>query len=220
MNKTTINLNLTEEDDVFKDIKWLFFDVGSTIVDEHLAYEHRMQEIADLAGIPYDSVYETAMKFYKQNKKGDLETTKLLDVKMPKWHKEDELLYADASKCLNFLSGKYKIGIIANQSLGTKERLEEHGILQYIDLVIASAEEGVAKPDRRIFEIALERACCKAQEAIMIGDRIDNDIIPAKSIGMYTIWIKQGFGQYWNVIQEDEKADLVVRNLTEICNIL
>lgn len=205
---------------MFRDIKWLFFDVGSTIVDEHLAYEHRMQEIADLAGIPYDSVYEIAMKFYKQNKRGDLETAKLLDVKLPKWHKEDELLYADSFKSLNFLSGKYKIGIVANQSLGTKERLEEHGILQYIDLVIASAEEGVAKPDRRIFEIALERACCKAQEAIMIGDRIDNDIIPAKSIGMYTIWIKQGFGQYWNVMQDDEKADLVVRNLTEICNIL
>lgn len=39
-------------------------------------------------------------------------------------------LYADALGCLKSLSAKYKIGIIANQSLGTKERLEEHGILQ------------------------------------------------------------------------------------------
>lgn len=211
---------LIENSEMFRNIKWLFFDVGSTIVDEHLAYEHRLQEIADSAKIPYDNVYETAMKFYKQNKKGDLETAKLLGVKLTKWHTEDELLYADALGCLKSLSAKYKIGIIANQSLGTKKRLEEHKILKYIDLVIASAEEGVAKPDKRIFEIALERACCKAQEAIMIGDRIDNDIIPAKSLGMHTIWIKQGFGQYWNITNEDEKADCVVRNLTEISTIL
>ena len=37
-----------------------------------------------------------------------------------------------------------------------KERLQQHGILQYIDLVIASAEEGVAKPDEKIFKIDWE----------------------------------------------------------------
>ena len=127
---------------MLKGINWLFFDVGSTIVDEHLAYEHRLREIANLANVTYSSVYETAMTFYKQNKKGDLETAKLLGINLPKWHKEDEILYSDATKCLEILSSRYKIGIIANQSLGTKERLEQHGILQYIDLVIASAEEG------------------------------------------------------------------------------
>ena len=54
----------------------------------------------------------------------------------------------------------------------------------------------------------------------MIGDRIDNDIIPAKRMGMNTIWIKQGFGQYWNIKEEIEKADFVINNLTELCNLL
>lgn len=139
---------------MFENIKWLFFDVGSTIVDEHLAYEHRIREIADLANTTYSSVYETAMKFYKQNKKGDLETAKLLGVKLTKWHN------------------------------------------------------------------ALERSNCKPNNAVMIGDRIDNDIIPAKLLGMHTIWIKQGFRQYWNITQEVEKADCVVYSLMEICNIL
>lgn len=205
---------------MFENIKWIFFDVGSTIVDEHIAYEHRMREIANLANTTYSSVYEMAMDFYRQNKKGDLEVAKLLGVDLTKWHKEDEILYDDAAKCLEILSSRYKIGIIANQSLGTKERLEKHGVLQYIDLVIASAEEGVAKPNKKIFEIALERANCKPNNAIMIGDRIDNDIIPSKLLGMHTIWIKQGFGQYWNITQENEKADYVVHSLMEICNIL
>ena len=205
---------------MFENIKWLFFDVGSTLVDEHLAYEHRMREMADLANTTYSSVYETAMTFYKQNKKGDLETAKLLGVELPKWHKEDEILYSDTTKCLEILSGRYKIGIIANQSLGTKARLEQHGILQYIDLVIASAEEGVAKPDKRIFEIALNRSNCQPGESVMIGDRIDNDIVPAKRMGMHTIWIKQGYGQYWDITDEVEKADCTVHSLMEICNVL
>ena len=54
----------------------------------------------------------------------------------------------------------------------------------------------------------------------MIGDRIDNDIIPAKRMGMNTIWIKQGFGQYWNIKEEIEKPDFVINNLTELCNLL
>lgn len=205
---------------MFKNIEWIFFDVGSTIIDEHIAYEHRMREIADSAKTTYRSVYETAMTFYKQNKKGDLETAKLLGVELTKWHKEDEILYGDASKCLEILSSRYEIGIIANQSLGTRQRLEQHGVLRYIDLVIASAEEGVAKPDKKIFEIALERANCKPDNAIMIGDRIDNDIIPAKLLGMHTIWIKQGFGQYFNITEDVEKADYVVHSLMDICNIL
>ena len=54
-------------------IEWVFFDVGSTLVDESLAYENRMRIIAQRAGVTYEYVYETAIKYYKQNKKGDLE---------------------------------------------------------------------------------------------------------------------------------------------------
>lgn len=205
---------------MFKDIQWLFFDIGSTLVDEHIAYEHRFKDMADLANVEYEQVYNQAIEIYKQNKKGDLELAKQLGVQPTKWHNEDEILYQDTARCLELLSSKFKIGIIANQELGTKERLEKYGILQYIDLVIASAEEGVAKPDRRIFEIALQRSDCKPSEVLMIGDRIDNDIVPAKLLGMHTIWIKQGFGQYWNIQGEDEKPDYIVNHMKEICDVL
>lgn len=205
---------------MFKEIKWLFFDVGSTIMNEQLAYEHRMRDMANSANISFEKVYEMAMAYYKLNKKGDLEVARELGVALPKWYKEDEFLYDDAIQCFEILSKKYKIGIIANQSLGTEERLGNQGILKYINLIVASAEEGVAKPDRRLFEIALERSNCEPVNSIMIGDRIDNDIIPAKRMGMNTIWIKQGFGQYWNIKEEIEKPDFVVNNLTELCHLL
>lgn len=205
---------------MFNYIKWLFFDVGSTIMNEQIAYEHRMRDIAGLANISFEEAYKIAIEYYKQNKKGDLETAGQLGVALPEWHKEDEFLYDDAMHCFEMLSKKYKIGIIANQALGTEERLRNHGILKYINLVVASAEEGVSKPDKRIFEIALSRAICKPQHAVMVGDRIDNDIIPAKALGMKTIWIKQGFGKYWNILSEREQADYEVNKLSEILEIV
>jgi 8-oxo-dGTP diphosphatase len=203
-----------------KNIKWIFFDVGSTLVDESKVYEDRMRKIAKIANVEYKYIYDTAIEFYKENKKGDLEITKKLNVELPNWKHEYEMLYNDTKICLKTLSEKYKIGIIANQTLGTAKRLEDFGILQYIDLVIASAEESVAKPDRRIFEIALNRANCIPEQSVMIGDRIDNDIIPAKAIGMKTIWIKQGFGKYWNISNENERADYEVDSLEKILTAL
>lgn len=50
----------------------------------------------------------------------------------------------------------------------------------------------------------------------MIGDRVDNDIVPGKRIGMKTIWIKQGFGKYWSISNQEEQADYEVNNLTKL----
>lgn len=114
---------------------------------------------------------------------------------------------------------KDTVGVIANQSAGTEKRLESCGLMKYIQLVVASAEEGVAKPDKRIFDIALKRAGCSPSEAVMIGDRVDNDIISAKEMGMMTIWVRQGFGKYWTISDKSEKADFTVDNLSELLDI-
>lgn len=205
---------------MFHNIEWLFFDVGSTLVDEHLAYEHRFREIADCAGISFDQVKDQALSFYRNNQKGDLEAAKQLGVKLSAWPVEYEKPYADAVQCLAYLHQKYAIGIIANQLAGTSTRLERYGLLPFIDLVVASAEEGIAKPDPRIFELALSRSGCRPEHAVMIGDRIDNDIIPAKRTGMHTIWIRQGFGQYWKITTPEEEPDFAVSCLLDLCNIL
>ena len=201
-------------------IKWLFFDIGSTLADESLAYEEIYRKIAKAANKTYDFVYEKALEYYKQNKRGDKEVSKLLGVEKPIWEPQYERLYDDAKECLERLSRKYKIGIIANQIPGTAQRLEKFGIRNYFDVIVASAEEGVAKPDRRIFEIALERAKCLADQAAMIGDRIDYDIVPAKKMGMKNIWIKQGMGKYWTFFDESERPDYEATSLSELLGVL
>lgn len=203
---------------MFNNIQWIFFDVGSTLMDESKVYDRRIREMAEKAKTSYDEIYNRMIEFYKQNKKGDLEVARELGIDKPKWHVEDEELYPEAEQCLKVLALSYKIGIIANQSLGTADRLKEKGILRYIDLVIASAEEGVSKPDLQIFDLALKRAHCTAERAVMVGDRLDNDIAPAKALGMKTIWIKQGFGRFSVPGSEEETADFEADNLLDIIN--
>lgn len=205
---------------MLNNIEWIFFDVGSTLVDESKAYQHRIKDMITGTDIDYRKFYDTMIAFYRQNKKGDFETAKQYGLILPEWHTEDEVLYPETAKCLKYLSSKYKIGVIANQVLGTKDRLKAFEILTYIDLVVASAEERIAKPDIRIFNLALKRAECSPQNAIMVGDRLDNDIAPANILGMKTIWIKQGFGRYFTPQTEMEKADYTVDNLNELCCLL
>lgn len=197
-------------------IRWIFFDMGSTLIDESLAIEHRIREVIEGTDITYEQFTEKKVFFAKQNKPADLETIRFFGLTKTPWHKEDERLYPDAEECLSRLHRHYKIGIIANQSYGSKERLRRFGILEYIDLIVASAEEGVAKPDRRIFERALERAGCRSEEAVMVGDRLDNDIVPANGIGMFTVWIRQGNWKDACPREESEQPDRVVDSLREL----
>lgn len=117
------------------------------------------------------------------------------------------------------LYGRYNLGIIANQSAGTGERLVQFGIREYFDVIVSSAEEGVSKPDKRIFELALQRADCTAEEACMVGDRLDNDIVPAAELGMSTVWVRQGWFGMGNVDLARFKPDFTVYRISEVTDI-
>lgn len=198
-------------------IKWIFFDMGSTLIDESLALEHRIRDVIAGTDITCEQFREKMVFFARQNQPADLAAIKFFGLKKTPWHKEEERLYPDTLQCLETIHKRFQTGIIANQSPGSKERLGRFGILQYIDLLIVSAEEGVEKPDRRIFELALERAGCRPEEAVMVGDRLDNDIVPANEMGMYTVWIRQGSWKYACPGAGMEQPDMRVDSLGELC---
>lgn len=53
----------------------------------------------------------------------------------------------------------------------------------------------------------------------MIGDRLDNDIIPAKKLGMKTIWVRQGFAKFKSVKNELEKTDYIVESIADVVDL-
>lgn len=207
----------------FENAKWLFFDLGYTLIDEHAAHEKRINDCIEYQRkrygriFTYEQIYKEmcrASADYLQQFYGAMEALGI-EEKTP-YPKALEKPFEDAEAVLKTLSAKYSVGIIANQSAGAEERLKKYGLSQYISLCISSAEAGYAKPDSRIFALALNKAKCRAQNAVMIGDRLDNDIFPAKKLGMRTVHIKQGFGAYQTPRSEGYKADITVDNLTDL----
>ena len=202
-------------------IKWIFFDVGSTLVDETEAYNHRAREMISGTGITFKEFDDIRIALAKLGLDGNSAAIKYFGLTKTPWHSEDELPYSDTQSTLAALVDKgYKLGIIANQKLGTKERLDSWGLRQYFDVIATSAEIGYAKPDKEIFEKAFELAKCTAAESMMVGDRLDNDIIPAKSLGMKTVWIKNGLAQHQNIELGEGVADYQIHSLSEILQIL
>ena len=202
-------------------IKWIFFDIGSTLVDETEAYDHRVREMIAGTSITFKEFDDVRIALARQGLDGNSAAIKHFGLTKTTWHSEDEVPYSDARGTLVALIDKgYKLGIIANQKIGTAERLESWGLRQYFDVIAASAEIGYAKPDKEIFEKAFELAGCTAVESIMVGDRLDNDIIPAKAIGMKTVWVKNGLAQYQSAELGEGVADYQIDSLSELLRIL
>lgn len=84
------------------------------------------------------------------------------------------------------------LGLAANQPLTALDRLEEHGIGRYFHHREVSATHGFHKPDPRLFLRACESLGVAPHECVMVGDRIDNDVVPARSLGMYTVLFRTG----------------------------
>jgi HAD superfamily hydrolase (TIGR01549 family) len=90
---------------------------------------------------------------------------------------------------------RVRVGMVTNNEYREQEeKLRFLGLSDVVDPFVVSAQEQVAKPDRRIFDIALERAGAKPTESVMIGDSWRNDVLGARSAGIRPVWFNR-FGQ-------------------------
>lgn len=195
--------------------------MGSTLIDESACSEYRLDHLAKQKNAPSREVLKAMMRANAaKNRLPYKDTAKDLGLETVRWPIHLEKLFPSVPGTLSILSKKYKLGIIANQSGGANERLAEYGIREYFDVIVSSAEAGVSKPSREIFALALECAGCEADEAYMIGDRLDNDIEPAASLGMKTVWVKEGEFAFGNPELISHKPDFTVDSIEEILNIL
>lgn len=197
--------------------KWIFLDVGSTLVDETEAFEHRLRDILPDSGITRERFEEKRLELAQTGADGNNAAIIFFNLVKTPWHSEDETPFEDSAETLEYLKNKgFKLGVIANQPLGTEQRLQKWGLLHYFDVIAASAELGVTKPDVRIFEKAFELAGCTATDSVMVGDRLDNDMIPAKSLGMQTVWIRKGIAAKQNVLLGKDFADFVIDEISDL----
>jgi putative hydrolase of the HAD superfamily len=98
-------------------------------------------------------------------------------------------LFPEAHETLQYLEQKYTLHLISNGFLeSTEMKIGKTDLRRYFQNIIISEVVGVNKPDKAIFEHALQLADAEKHHSIMIGDSIEADIRGALNFGMDAIY--------------------------------
>jgi len=206
-------------------IRWIFFDVGYTLINEDNVWQKRFEEQAQsdearALGLTPEAIRREVEQSTISRKPQYRSFLQKYGLSFPAPYRHElERPYPETVSVLKFLSSRYRLGVIANQSDGLRERLDAWGLLPYFSTFISSWDWQITKPDIRLFQAALDESGCTAHEAVMVGDRLDNDVLPAKSLGMHTVWIRQGFGRLQTPESEAEAPDHEIDSLSELLNL-
>jgi putative hydrolase of the HAD superfamily len=105
------------------------------------------------------------------------------------------------------------IGLAANQPAAVLEKLDRAGIGRYFGYREVSGTLGLRKPDPRLLLKVCEGLGVSPARSIMVGDRIDNDVVPARILGMRTIRFRTGrhTGQQprsWLEVPDEDVSDV------------
>jgi HAD superfamily hydrolase (TIGR01549 family) len=129
-------------------------------------------------------------------------------------------LQPEAARAIRLLAQRHRLATLSNNLLIVNEALKAHGVWRYFLVSGNSAEVGFRKPDPRLFQFVLERAHCRPDEALMVGDRLDNDIIPAKRLGLRTARIRVGWCRAVEPRNREEQPDYEMNSLIELAQFL
>ncbi|MGD9934491.1 MAG: HAD family hydrolase [Dehalococcoidia bacterium] len=102
------------------------------------------------------------------------------------------------------------LGLAANQPATILQEIERAGLAGLFGHREVSGHHGHRKPDVRLFLRACEELGVGPAECVMVGDRIDNDIAPARSLGMKTVLLRSGRHRAQQPRSWDEEPDVTV----------
>ncbi len=200
--------------------RWVCLDVGETLIDETRVWG----TWADVLGIPR----LTFMAALGAAVERGWDYRHVFDmVNAPDWRRHLETverlyggfraddLYADALGAIDGLRDRgFRVAIVANQPASRTSELRALGF--DVEVVAMSEELGVAKPAAAFFERTLALlGGPDPTDVAYVGDRIDNDVVPAAEASMRAVWLRRG---PWGVIPTEapSQAALVVTSLSEL----
>jgi FMN phosphatase YigB (HAD superfamily) len=203
-------------------VDWVIFDLGETLGDETAAWgrwaDHlgipRLTFFAALGAViadrrPHTDVFELFRPGFDFVAEDDRRRAEGMG-----WGYTAEDLYADAIPTLTTLRERgYSLGVMANQP----QAAETFMSTLPVDRFASSAGWGLAKPDPRFFERVAAEVGVAPHRIAYVGDRIDNDVIPARAAGMLAVHLRRG---PWGWIQgqwpEVSHAHLRIDTLAEL----
>jgi len=148
----------------------------------HLVFDSNVAARAVTGEVPEEAIWKYVA-----------ETLRLSDEQLPQFQRdfwEGDQLDADLAQFMQTLRPRYKVGILSNAWSDARAVLNQKFDLDsYVDDAIYSAEVKLAKPDVRIFQLALERLGVRAEEAVFVDDVLEN-VQAAQSLGMKGVQFK------------------------------
>lgn len=118
---------------------------------------------------------------------------------------------------LSYLAARYPMVLVSNFYGNINAVLTDFGLDTCFRAVIESAVVGVRKPDPEIFRLGVEALSVSPWEVLVVGDSLKKDILPARSIGCHTAWLK---GQGWTADEDAVSDPDIIADLTELTHIL
>ena len=206
------------------------FDIGGVIYSDDVFKRAIFIALNKLsAGVKqsdFDQVYNAHLKSQSGSLRsklcekflGSLEKkSELMQIATDNWIFTPSDLYQDAKACVTALKETgAKIGIVANQPATSVNSLKSDHLFELIDFLGISAIVGIEKPDIKIFELAIKELAVDPTKAIHIGNRIDTDVIPAKKLGMKTVWVRRGEANPDPSADDLKQADITVNDLSNL----
>jgi putative hydrolase of the HAD superfamily len=137
------------------------------------------------------------------------------------WNDDNWSAFPDVLEALAALRFRgVRVGVLSNAPSDLPVFLDRLGITPFLDFAVVSAQEGVKKPDRRIFEIALARAGVDPGAALHVGDMYLEDILGGRAAGVQTLLMERNPHALFPSFRESHGRDLdpahVVRDLTMV----
>lgn len=125
-------------------------------------------------------------------------------------------LEENALDVLNYLYGRYSLGIITNGFAEAQEvKLKNSNIREFFNYVIVSEAAGYTKPNRGIFDYGLKAAGVNHSEALFVGDEYQVDMLGAQNAGIKGIWFNKKHAK------DTRQYDCIeIYNLSDLLNIL
>lgn len=210
-------------------IKAVFFDIDDTLYDTsgfaRLARKAALNVMID-AGLPlsndeaykllreiiteYGSNYDKHFNILTKRVFGE-EKPLLIALGMITYHNVKFALlrlFPQTTRTLIYLKKQgYDLGVISNGiTIKQWEKLIRLDLHHFFDHVITSEEAGVEKPDKKIFEVAMEKMGADAKESVMIGNKFSEDIIGALNSGISAILVN-------SQLEEEDKEYLKKNNI-------
>lgn len=193
-------------------ISTVLLDAGAVILDESehefVRAEIIVEVLADIVpgysiNMYYSDIEEAVKSFcpntyqfvFWKHLRNDRELfDKLYALHLDKWRQQRpplKLSFGLESE-VEEISRHFKIGIAGQYGREILDSLEEKSILECFTYQFTQDNFPITKPDMRYYEQIVQAIGVDPQECIMVGDRIDKDIIPAKQLGMKTVLIRVG----------------------------